>query len=366
MQTIGATGKWIWAIATSGILLSVPAQAIQKKVVEQKVIVIAPKGAGEGDEAADSNRQQVVIESIEPAGERQAGEQVTWLGVATEESTDALAAQLGLNPGEGLVVTFVAPDSPASKAGLQKNDVLTKFGGQLLVLPAQLKKLVLMRKPGDEVEITYFRAGNKEQISVTLGKHDAGAEGFPGLRNLFEGNMRDLRRQLRQLPGREELQAEMEHLRESLARAGIDKEHLSAEIKRSLEQARRAAEDALRQATNAAGLSMSDTARKLEDLARRTLEVQKNATVTIKSDGNSVQTMVKTDDTGTYVIVANPRKRLTAHDAEGKLLFDGEIETPEQQEKVPQGVWEKAKPMVDKLSSTPAEGKPKDEAESEE
>lgn len=358
MRGIGVTGKWIWVFAAGGILLSATASAVEKRVVERKVVVTKPERTepGEaGEPAAGSNRKEVVIERIEPPGERHPGEQVAWLGVATEESTDALAAQLGLNPGEGLIVTYVAPDSPAGKAGLQKNDLLTQFGDQLLVYPAQLKKLVLMRKEADEVEITYFRAGKKESVLVTLGKHAAGAEGLPEFRNIFEGNMRDLQRQLHQLPIREELQTEMKNLRESLARAGIDKERLSSEIKRSLEQARRSAEEALRQATNAARGSMSEAARRLEDLARRTLEVEKNATVTIKSESNSVQTMVKSDDTGTYVLVANPQKRLTAHDKDGKLLFDGEIETPEQQEKVPRAVWEKVEPLVDKLNSSSAE-----------
>jgi hypothetical protein len=60
--------------------------------------------------------------------------------------------------------------------------------------------------------------------------------------------------------------------------------------------------------------------------------------------------MVKADESGTYVIVSNPKPRLTAHDKEGKLLFDGEIDTPEQREKVPPEVWEKVEPMLDKLA----------------
>ena len=74
--------------------------------------------------------------------------------------------------------------------------------------------------------------------------------------------------------------------------------------------------------------------------------------MTIKSRNESVRTIVKTDDTGTYVIVANPKKRLTAHDKEGNLTFDGEIETSEQQEKVPKGVWEKVQPMIEQLNQT--------------
>ena len=125
-------------------------------------------------------------------------------------------------------------------------------------------------------------------------------------------------------------------------------------LKRSVEQARRAAEEALRQATNAAR-SLGPAARQLEELARRTVDIDRNATVTIKSAANSVKTMVNSDETGTYVIVANPKKRLTAHDKDGKLLFDGEIETPDQQQKVPKELWEKVEPLIDKLNASPPE-----------
>jgi hypothetical protein len=60
---------------------------------------------------------------------------------------------------------------------------------------------------------------------------------------------------------------------------------------------------------------------------------------------------VKADDTGTYVIVANPGKHLTVHDESGKLTFDGEIETSEQQATVPREIWDKVEPMVNKIRS---------------
>ena len=74
-------------------------------------------------------------------------------GFPIEEGSEALASQLGLAPGAGLVVTYVAPDSPAAKAGLEKNDVLVELEGQLLVHPAQLRKLVQARKEGDTIEL---------------------------------------------------------------------------------------------------------------------------------------------------------------------------------------------------------------------
>jgi hypothetical protein len=71
-------------------------------------------------------------------------------------------------------VTYVTPDSPAAKAGLEKNDVLVELEGQLLVHPAQLRKLIQVRKEGDTIELVFYRAGKKQTASAKVGKAPAG------------------------------------------------------------------------------------------------------------------------------------------------------------------------------------------------
>jgi hypothetical protein len=61
--------------------------------------------------------------------------------------------------------------------------------------------------------------------------------------------------------------------------------------------------------------------------------------------------MVRADETGTIVLVKNPKLRLTAHDQDGKMLFDGEVETKEQREKIPADLLKKVEPMIEKFSS---------------
>jgi hypothetical protein len=65
---------------------------------------------------------------------------------------------------------------------------------------------------------------------------------------------------------------------------------------------------------------------------------------------------VKSDDSGTIVIITNPKLRLTAHDKEGKLLFDGEIETAEQRHDVPGGLWQRVEPLLNKLNQSDQDG----------
>jgi phage shock protein A len=279
--------------------------------------------------------------------EKSGSKEVAWLGVSTEESSEALTSQLGLPAGEGLLVTYVASNSPAAKADLQKNDLLVEMDGQKLVLPAQLRKLMQMHKEGDQVVLTYYRGGKKDDTTATLGKTKTGFAMFGDAGSL--DSLKQLKLQLKDLPSLDGMKENLSQLRDELARAGVNRENIQIEVRRGLDEARKAIAEAMAQAHKA--VRGTHTAPKaLEELARGGVEVDKDATVTIKSRNESVRTMVKADDTGTYVIVANPKKHLTAHDKDGKLTFDGEIETSEQQEKVPRGVWEKVQPMIDQLN----------------
>ncbi len=93
---------------------------------------------------------------------------LTWMGVATDEVSEEVASQLPLDPGTGLIVEHIVPESPAAKAGLQKNDVLIRLNDQILVAPKQLGALVANRKAGDTIEVTYLRKGEKKTATVTL------------------------------------------------------------------------------------------------------------------------------------------------------------------------------------------------------
>jgi PDZ domain-containing protein len=326
-----------------------PAQSEDANPKIEKHITVTTGDAEEieGDEPGTHQKKIIIRKMNGPGrGENAADKEVTWLGLSTEEPSDALASQLGLQSGEGVLVTYVATNSPAARAGMQKNDLLVEMDGQKLVLPAQLRKLVQMRKEGDKAGLTYYRGGKKQNTSATLGKKKAGLGLFGDFGNL--DGLKQLHFQLKDLSSMNE---DMKELRESLARAGVDQENIQAEVRRGVDQARKAVAEAMAQVhENRHG--SHPTARALEELARSGVDVDKDATVTIQSRKDSVRTIVKTDETGTCVIVANPKKRLTAHDKAGKLVFDGEIETNKQQEKVPRDVWKKVQPMIEQLNRT--------------
>ena len=95
-------------------------------------------------------------------------EKATYLGVRTEGLPAAMSKQLSLPMGLHLSVVQVGPKSPAEKAGLQEFDVLLKLDDQTLVNEDQLKKLVRLKNPQDQITLSILRNGKSREIQVVL------------------------------------------------------------------------------------------------------------------------------------------------------------------------------------------------------
>ena len=92
------------------------------------------------------------------------------LGVVVQKPDEMVAAQLPELPrGVGFLVSEVEEGGPASKAGIQVHDVIWKLDDQKLVNKGQLATLLSLRLPGQQVEISGFRAGKSQQFKVQLG-----------------------------------------------------------------------------------------------------------------------------------------------------------------------------------------------------
>jgi len=80
-----------------------------------------------------------------------------WLGASLLPPSDAVRAQLGLEPGVGAEVARVENDSPAKKAGLTTRDILLTFDGESVTdLDALQWKIARFEKP-TKVKLTYLR-----------------------------------------------------------------------------------------------------------------------------------------------------------------------------------------------------------------
>ena len=284
--------------------------------------------------------------TIESAGNQvSARKDVPWLGVSASEAPEALAAQLNLQPGVGLVVTYVTPDSPAAKSGVRKNDLLVAFDDQPLVHPAQLRKLVRVHKEADPVKLAFYRAGKQESVSITLGRTRVESEFWQEQGHALQDNLIDLQKQVKDLHVDEAVRQQMRALRDSM-NSLADQKEIQEDIRKGMMQARKAIQDAMRNVTNTEPLR-----RMLENLDRSRVTVYDKANVVVRSSGKNVKSVVKSDDSGTLVLIRNPRLYLTAHDKDGKLLFDGPIETEDERAKVPPEVWDHVEPLLDQMNS---------------
>ncbi|MCF6139089.1 trypsin-like peptidase domain-containing protein [Alkalihalobacillus berkeleyi] len=72
---------------------------------------------------------------------------------------------------QGVVVTQVEGTSPAGKAGLKEFDVIISLDGEKVDSPAALRKHLYSEKEvGEEMEVTYYREGEKKTTTMTLGE----------------------------------------------------------------------------------------------------------------------------------------------------------------------------------------------------
>src|SRR5262250_82660 len=98
----------------------------------------------------------------------------SWLGVETREVTADNVKEFKL-PGErGVVIGQVLNDSPAAKAGLKDNDVVTEINGQRVEGAAQFRRMIREIPAGRTVQLTVWRNGRAQTISTTLGKMQEG------------------------------------------------------------------------------------------------------------------------------------------------------------------------------------------------
>ena len=114
--------------------------------------------------AIPANLAQKVTDDLKRYGHVQRG----YLGVQVVEMTSDMATQMGLNAVKGVLVALVVPDGAASRAGLQKGDLLLSIAGVQVNSFAEMMEEVGRHAPGDHVDITYYRNGKTHATTVTL------------------------------------------------------------------------------------------------------------------------------------------------------------------------------------------------------
>jgi serine protease Do len=82
-----------------------------------------------------------------------------FLGVGYRDLLPEIAQQYQLPVREGVIVTAVARDTPAQRAGLELGDIITRIDDAPITTSGDLVRVLRSRKPGDSVTLHYVRVG---------------------------------------------------------------------------------------------------------------------------------------------------------------------------------------------------------------
>ena len=207
-------------------------------------------------------------------------ETVAFMGVGVVPVDPVLGAELELAKGVGLRVNHVEADSQAAHR-VHFNDVLHMLDDQLLVNAAQLRVLIRTYVPGDEVRLRLFRGGVPMDVTIALGSKEVPAGGFGGGQAV----------QLHAVPGR----------------------------------GGQGTQGRIRLGGQMGGGHGATTVFRFD------------------AGGASTKTVTITEDGKTYSLQTETKRvrNLQVKDPEGNVLFEGEVNTPEEREKVPENIREK-------------------------
>src|SRR5580704_4398897 len=91
-----------------------------------------------------------------------------YLGVHIQDLTPELARAFGLKDGTGVLIGDVSADTPASRAGLKKGDVILKVNGEPVGAMNQLHVQIAQFAPGTQIKLQIWRNGSTQDVLVKL------------------------------------------------------------------------------------------------------------------------------------------------------------------------------------------------------
>jgi S1-C subfamily serine protease len=92
----------------------------------------------------------------------------SYLGVHAQALTADRKDHLKLTVDKGALVSEVLPNSPAAKAGLQENDVITRVGDTEVATPEELRAAIQKAHPDQEVTLKVIRGKQEMELKARL------------------------------------------------------------------------------------------------------------------------------------------------------------------------------------------------------
>ncbi len=137
------------------------------RIDEKKILELTEHAVEQAAMAADS---LVWFSSDDEGG---------WLGVTISEVSAEQAKELKLAAERGVLINGVEAESPAAKAGLKENDLILEYNSQRIEGTVQFRRLVRETPVGRTVQLSVWRDGRAQNVSVALGSRSSGgSHGF--------------------------------------------------------------------------------------------------------------------------------------------------------------------------------------------
>ena len=121
--------------------------------------------------AIPSNMVKAVMTQLIQYGEVKRG----MLGVQLanpNQFTPDIATSLGLDNAKGAWITQVVEGSPADKAGVKTNDVITSVNGHTVANSTELRNAIGLLRIGEKVELGLIREGKPRKVTAMIGERD--------------------------------------------------------------------------------------------------------------------------------------------------------------------------------------------------
>lgn len=152
-----------------------PLISMKAEVIGINSFIFSRSSGGEGGNigigfAVTSNIARQVFGEIVKKGKVARG----YLGVNPMEIDAAVAQSFGVEPHSGVLIRSIpGNDTPAAKAGLQINDIITAFNGQKVTTPRELTDAVTATPVGESCKVDYIREGKAQSVTVVLAERPA-------------------------------------------------------------------------------------------------------------------------------------------------------------------------------------------------
>ena len=135
------------------------------KVIGMNSAIISPTGGSVGiGFSVPSDTIKTVVQDLQSSGTVKRG----FLGVGIQPVSADIAAALGLDKPEGVLVANVSDGTPAQKAGLKRGDIIVAVDGKPMKTPRDLTRAIGSDNPGTTVQLSLLRANKPITVSVTL------------------------------------------------------------------------------------------------------------------------------------------------------------------------------------------------------